>query len=68
LTLPDIESAAHTQPLMAELSRVLVAIHQAHHETDIERVLVIQEGGRDEPVLAILRERFGAQMQLLSPE
>jgi len=65
LTLPDIESAAHTQPLMAELSRVLVAVRQAHHDTDISHVLFVQEGGRDEPVLAALRDRFGDRLRLL---
>jgi outer membrane murein-binding lipoprotein Lpp len=65
LTLPDLESAAHTQPLMAELSRVLVAVRQAHHDTDIGRVLFVQEGGRDEPVLAALRDRFGDRLRLL---
>lgn len=65
LTLPDLESAAHTQPLMAELSRVLVAVRQAHHDADISRVLFIQEGGRDEPVLAALKDRFGDRLRLL---
>ncbi|MBL8851481.1 MAG: pilus assembly protein PilM [Planctomycetaceae bacterium] len=68
LTLPSIESAAHAQPLMAELSRVVVAVRQAHHATDIERVLVIQEGEPDEPVLAVLRERFGERLHVLSPD
>ena len=68
LTLPSIESAAHAQPLMAELSRVVVAVRQAHHATDIDRVLVIQEGEPDDAVLAVLRERFGERLHVLSSD
>jgi hypothetical protein len=68
LSLPDGESAGHTQPLMAELSRVLVAVRQVRHEAEIERVLVVQDGEPDEPVLATLRERFGPQLQVVTRE
>ena len=68
LTLPDEESAGHTQPLMAELSRVLVAVRQVRHEAEIERVFVIQDGVRDEQVLTTLEERFGGQLRVLTSE
>lgn len=66
LTLPGNAAAGHTQPLVAELSRVLVAVRQLRRDADIERVLVIQDGAPDEDVLETLRGRFGQQLQVLN--
>ena len=63
--LPSESSRGHVQPLMAELSRVLVAARQVDHAAAIEHVLVIQDGGTDDLVLQALRERFPDQVRQL---
>jgi hypothetical protein len=63
--LPSESSRGHVQPLMAELSRVLVASRQVHHDAEIQQVLVIQDGEPDELVLQTLRERFPDQVRVI---
>lgn len=65
--LPSEASRGHVQPLMAELSRVLVASRQVHHDAEIRQVLVFQDGEPDELVLQTLRERFPDQVRVIDP-
>ena len=67
MQLPSGTAAGHVQPLKAEISRSLIALEQVHHGVQIERVLLIQEGGVDEHVLSVLNERFSDRVQQLSP-
>lgn len=59
--------AGHVQPLKAEISRSLIALEQVHHGVQIERVLLIQEGGDDEQVVNVLNERFADRVQQILP-
>ncbi len=63
--LPSESSRGHVQPLMAELSRVLVAARQVDHAAEIQNVLVIQDGATDELVLQALRDRFPERVRQL---
>lgn len=65
LRLPSESSRGHVQPLMAELSRVIVASRQVHHDAEIQSVLLIQDGSVDEQVAQALRDRFPDRVRLL---
>lgn len=67
MQLPAGSDAGHVQPLKAELSRSLIALEQVHHGVQIERVMLIQEGGADEHVLNVLNERFADRVQQIVP-
>lgn len=68
LTVPDEDRAGQRQSFLAELSRVVVAVRQVQHAGEIDRVLVVQDGGDDEWVLAVLRERFGDRIRRLDSD